>query len=183
MLTLHRTLEFVDPRERAQSPVPLCAPPGFQAHGHALRPCGACLCSYLTDGVCRRSLQVVRKQTASMRTCVRWRTPPVVRRQRRDQPLVLFQRKSWRPPFRVSRGAHTSLLRVPTVLTHLFFVRVPEERTWTDFRSVFQARSMPSPHLQVRQCSGVVFRTRPVLCVSCVWTNLPKCDAPDGAVS
>ena len=47
LLTLHRTLEFVDPRERAQSPVPLCAPPGFQAHGHACARCGAWLCSCL----------------------------------------------------------------------------------------------------------------------------------------
>ena len=32
-----------------------------------------------------------------------------------------------------------------------------------------------TPYLQVGHCNGSVFRTRLVLCVSCVWTNFPKC--------
>ena len=86
LLTLHRTLEFVDPRERAQSPVPLCACPGFQAHGHACaRAVPGCVRAWTDGSLQTFTASCAEANCASMRACVRWRTQPVVRRQRRDQ--------------------------------------------------------------------------------------------------
>ena len=89
-MDLADALQFVDPRERAQSPVPLCAPPGFQAHGHACaRALPGCVRAWRDGSLQTFTASCAEANCASMRACVRWRTPPVVRRQRRDQPFVL----------------------------------------------------------------------------------------------
>ena len=185
LLTLHRTLEFVDPRERAQSPVPLCAPSGFQAHGHA--------CARAVLGCVRASKKNEILQTftascaeascASVRACVRWRTPPVVRRQRRDQSPVLktgqvveatvpsFPQRSCQSLAR-AHGTDASVFRACARRTHI-------DRFSICFSGQVNAVKTGhlglAPYLQVGQCNGSVFRTRLVLCVSCVWTNFPKC--------